>query len=146
MDDVDSDDSDEEELAKSGNSRKIAPFTCTSTITSCTSTQAEPSTSIGGLDNTCPRDTGTATTTPAQATEAQTDQGGHQADEIKVVQGKVTLTQSTATEKDESDDSSSSGDQDTQKDSGEKVCKMNQPVVLSVGLSVVLKRTVGDSD
>ena len=113
MSDLDSDE-DEEELITSENKRKDA-LIATSTAISCTSTQAEPSTSNESLDNRCHLDTGAETTAEGMPLEAETNKDDHRKDEMPT----------TNEEGEQSEDGGSAEEQVTNRQSCEKVTKMN---------------------
>ena len=118
MDDLNSDE-DEEKFAVSENS-SFTPRTYPSTVTSCTSTQVEPSTSNESLDDKCHMDATAETVRPPKALETQTEKDDFGEDKTTVVQDDTALSQTTSKDDEQSE---GSGDHDTEKESREKVCK-----------------------
>ena len=124
MDDLNSDE-DEEEFAVSENS-SFTPRTCPSTVTPCTSTQVEPSTSNESLDNKCHMDGTVETIRPPKALETQTEKDDFGEDKTTVVQDDAALSQTTSKDDEQSE---GTGDHDTEKGSCEKVCKKHLATV-----------------
>ena len=121
MDDLNSDE-DEEEFAVSENS-SFTPRTCPSTVTSCTSTQVEPSTSNESLDNRCHMDATVETVRPPKALETQSEKDDFGKDKTTVVHNEAALSPTTSKEDEQSEDRCSARDHDAEKESCEKVCK-----------------------
>ena len=120
MDDLNSDE-DEDEFAVSANS-SFTPSTFPLTVTSCTSTQVEPSTPNKSLDNTCRVDDILETVSPPKASETQTAMDDCGKDKTTVVQDEVKLSQTTSKEDTHTEGRYSASDKDTEKESCEKVC------------------------
>lgn len=121
MDDLNSDE-DEEEFAVSENS-SFTPSTCPSTVTSSTSTQVEASTSNESLDNRSYIDAAVETVRPPKALETQSEKDDFGKDKTTVVQDEAALSETTSKDDERSEDRCSARDPDTEKEFCEKVCK-----------------------